>query len=947
MNSKKNTGKDVSRQFLMIFFFVSFLLVALITGCGGGGGGSGGSGNKNPVATDQEITTDEDIPITISLPATDADGSSLTYLIVANPGNGSLGSVSGNTITYTPNANYNGLDTFTFKANDGSADSNTATVTITITPINDGGPTAQSVSDSTEEDTAISIPLIATDPDPEDTLIFSIVSTPSNGSLGPISGNTITYTPNSNYNSLDTFTYKTNDGTIDSNTATVSITVNAVNDEPIISGTPPTTATEDVAYSYTGISASDVDVGDTLTFSMTGNPTWLSIDPATGELSGTPLNVNVDTTTGIVITVKDVSNTPASLPAFDLTVTAVNDSPIANAGANQSIGVGTVVTLDGTASSDEEGVSLTYSWTQTGGTTVSLSDATVAQPTFTTPTDVDTSENLNFSLIVNDGNSNSTTGTVTITVNDNAAPSDITGLTAHSYGNQIQLSWTDSITSDYQGVILRRDTTITPSNPLSDGVLAADVAVGLEGLAEGGMTHGTIYHYTAFAYDEALNYSNGVSISVTYYDSGTLDLNFGGDYGGDGIPDGYVVYDNAAGGNGEDWGRAITIDGNGKILVAGVSRSTTLDMVVWRLTENGSLDLTFGEDSNADSIPDGYSIHNNAAGGNGDDFGNAILTDIAGNIYITGSSFEGSSSDMVIWRYDQNGNLDNTFSGNGYVAFNNSGGNRDLGYCMAFDLDGKIIVAGTSNFANGQGGNMMIWRYKTDGSLDTTFNGIGHVDSHLLGQENAYRCAVDSNNNILTSGYAASSGTDMAIWRYSQNGIIDSSFNSSGYLLYNNGGSEIGSSITEVNGKILVGGRINNGTDDDIALWKFNADGTNDTTFGVDYDLNGTADGLKIFDTGQNELIDSMVLDSQGRIILKGYIFGGIDAGMIVMRYLSDGTIDSTFATTGYVLIRDAIVAQEYEDFESLAIDQSGRIVVTGRTWNGLDHDMTVWRINP
>jgi hypothetical protein len=87
----------------------------------------------------------------------------------------------------------------------------------------------------------------------------------------------------------------------------------------VISGTPPTTVTAGTPYSFTPI-ASDPDVGDVLTFSINTTPSWASFNPMTGALTGTPSALNVGTTSGIVITVRDPDNASASLAAFNLTV---------------------------------------------------------------------------------------------------------------------------------------------------------------------------------------------------------------------------------------------------------------------------------------------------------------------------------------------------------------------------------------------------------------------------------------------------------------------------------------------------------------------------------------------------------------------------------------------------------------------------------------------------
>ena len=149
------------------------------------------------------------------------------------------------TITYTPAANYNGPDSFTFNANDGIATSNTATVSITVNPVNDP-PVANNVAVTTNEETPVTITLTASDIDSSN-LTFTVVSGPSHGVVTPTSGPmtcapngsctaTVTYTPAANFNSLDSFSFRANDGQLSSNIATASITVNNVNDPPTANG---------------------------------------------------------------------------------------------------------------------------------------------------------------------------------------------------------------------------------------------------------------------------------------------------------------------------------------------------------------------------------------------------------------------------------------------------------------------------------------------------------------------------------------------------------------------------------------------------------------------------------------------------------------------------------------------------------------------------------------
>jgi hypothetical protein len=189
-----------------------------------------GSLNQAPVANNQTVITDEDTALAITLTATDIDSSSLTYSIASQPGHGTLSGTAHN-VTYVPNLNYNGLDSFTFKANDGQVDSNVATVSITVKPVNDA-PLANNQTVMTDEDTALTITLTASDVD-EDALTYGVVTQPSHGSLSGAAPH-LTYMPVLNYNGPDSFTFRTNDSSLNSNTATVYINVNPVNDPPVI-----------------------------------------------------------------------------------------------------------------------------------------------------------------------------------------------------------------------------------------------------------------------------------------------------------------------------------------------------------------------------------------------------------------------------------------------------------------------------------------------------------------------------------------------------------------------------------------------------------------------------------------------------------------------------------------------------------------------------------------
>jgi len=203
--------------------------------CGGGGGGSSPTEPEPPqLPTVQNINLEanEDTPKTFTFVGTEPNNLSLTYSVTTQPQNGSV-SISGGSGTYTPNANYNGQDTFLYIASSTSGNSNIGTVLINVAQVDDE-PSTMDVSATTDEDNAISITLEAEEYD-GDNIEFQVRNNPSNGSV-TISGTTATYTPNPNWFGTDTFNFEAVDSSAKSvlNVATATITVNPINDAPTI-----------------------------------------------------------------------------------------------------------------------------------------------------------------------------------------------------------------------------------------------------------------------------------------------------------------------------------------------------------------------------------------------------------------------------------------------------------------------------------------------------------------------------------------------------------------------------------------------------------------------------------------------------------------------------------------------------------------------------------------
>jgi hypothetical protein len=184
--------------------------------------------NKAPVASGGEVGGIEDRAVSFVLRASDADlpANALNYSVVNAPANGTL-SGGGANLTYTPKPDFNGTDSFTFKVNDGSADSQTVTISIKVAPVNDA-PVANSDSAETTENTPVSIAVTGNDTDVDgDGLTVSSVSDVIGGSAAIESGGRVRFTPNKDFRGAGGFRYTVADGKGGTAAGTVTITVKA------------------------------------------------------------------------------------------------------------------------------------------------------------------------------------------------------------------------------------------------------------------------------------------------------------------------------------------------------------------------------------------------------------------------------------------------------------------------------------------------------------------------------------------------------------------------------------------------------------------------------------------------------------------------------------------------------------------------------------------------
>lgn len=221
--------------------------------------------NSPPVADEQTVTTDEDIPVTMTLTGSDADGDPLEYTVRSEPDHGVLSGTPPE-LTYLPHAHVYGTDTFTFVVNDGQVDSLPAMVTIVVGAVNDP-PVAQDDRFSTQEDIPITTnSVLQNDTDIDDDLLtVSDFTQPDHGTVTQPENGIFIYVPDPNFHGSDGFMYTVSDSQSAADTAQVTLAVSAVNDVPTADAGPDQEIVAGDTVTLDGTGSSDVD-GDSLIF---------------------------------------------------------------------------------------------------------------------------------------------------------------------------------------------------------------------------------------------------------------------------------------------------------------------------------------------------------------------------------------------------------------------------------------------------------------------------------------------------------------------------------------------------------------------------------------------------------------------------------------------------------------------------------------------------------
>ena len=323
------------------------------------------------------------------------------------------------------------------------------------------------------------------------------------------------------------------------------------------------------------------------------------------------------------------------------------------------------------------------------------------------------------------------------------------------------------------------------------------------------------------------------------------------------------------------------------------------------------------------------------------DFGNAVAIQNDGKIIMAGSLYNGANGDIGLVRYLADGTLDATFGNNGKVItdFN---GRHDKANAMALQPDGRIVVAGASYLQASNEQDFAVVRYNSDGTLDLTFSGDGYTFTDMGANfDTAFDVVIQPDGRIVVAGVAEHNGqADMAVARYLADGTLDSSFDEDGKVVTNLGSAfdrALGVAL-QSDGKIVAAGHYHNGDSLDFALVRYKTDGSLD----LDFDGDGvvTTDIDEIDNDGHDVLVQS-----DGKIVVVGYTFATAqnDGIFTMVRYASDGSLDSAFGDNGIVLT--PVGSTDVGNGVAQQVD--GKLVLVGDSWNGTDIDVAVVRYLP
>ena len=865
--------------------------------------------NDAPVATADAYATSEDGTLVVDAGNgilandTDVEGDAISFTQVTNPAHGTVLFGTDGNFEYTPDTEFSGTDTFTYRPTDGADIGDAVTVTIDVAPKADGvGIVAENTTLSGAEGGTITIGQIGftfVDTDGSESVTrlvlsgfpagatFSVGAAGTGGEFGKwvisdadqIAGlrtGALSMTPPADYfgsfsltvtaTTTDSATYASGATASDSvETSTeIAVSVSEINDAPVASDDTLSAVNEDSGVriiSIASLLANDTrgpanEDGQTLTLTSIVDAVG-GTAVINGENIEFTLTPDFKGTASFDYTIRDNGTTngaddfKSATARASFTVNSVNDAPTYSApdsvtSVDEDSGKVTVtgfVSAISPGPADESGQ--TVGFTITGNTNPSLFDGAVTISSDGT-------------LVYTPAENAYGTAEITFVAIDN-------GGTANT-GTNTSVAHTFTITVD-------------PVNDAPTFSVVGESTASLD-LGENDTANGTLVLEDGRIV--VVGNSDQDFVIMRLNANGTFDSSFGTD--GIATPVDVADVDRAL--------DVIELE-NGQYLVSG---STLKDGrwtgVLMRYNADGTLDTDFGTD--------GVKTYNYGTQGHFSPGNLAIVADAgdpAGYNIVVGGNINGHGTfdQFALFRFNSDGSPDTDFSANGTVL-TNFPGQGSVGRNLLVDENGKIVMTG-----DGGNGLFGVMRFDTNGALDTSFGGTGQVTSATpsIGAARAYASMLGPDGTILVAGYARTSTAEyiLKIVSYNSDGSLTSGFGENGVLTYNYVlGEETPSYMaahtrtingTPETGFIVAGSHADGSGGVDFFMVRFNADGSVDTGFGTN--------GVVSYDVGLYDSISAIDIQPDGRIVAVGAVQDNSNSSFSIVRFNADGTFDETF----------------------------------------------------
>ena len=400
---------------------------------------------------------------------------------------------------------------------------------------------------------------------------------------------------------------------------------------------------------------------------------------------------------------------------------------------------------------------------------------------------------------------------------------------------------------------------------------------------------------------------------VRYNPNGTLDASFA---------EGGISFIELANSNDTILDTAIQTDG--KILAVGTGfNGVYRQITLARYNADGTIDTNFG--SKGIVITPLGEVSSNAQ---------SVIVQPDGKILVGGTYNAARNNDFVVLRYNSDGSLDASFGNSGIFIF--SLGTLDIFREIALQNDGKIVVAGLASVSSNI--SFALARLNADGSFDTSFGDGGKVITKAApGENGANSVAIQPDGKIVAAGYGFGfpDGRNFVLVRYNTDGSLDTTFDGNGILntsFASDTADEANDLVIQTDGKIVAGG-FSSGR---FALARYNPDGSLDASF--------DQDGKVVTTVGENSgnvLIRDLAVQANGKIIAAGV--GSLNGKRIsaIARYNPNGSLDNSFGGNGIILPN---LGNGKSEFFSVSLQSDNKIVAGGYSSEKLNDNFTLVR---